>query len=474
MKLKPTNYIPSIITRVSLVFVIFFIFLLTFFLVEEGSGTWSPGILFVWLSIAYLNFKSNARLNDLVHESYMYIILLILAFGLYTYPLSPEYIRVNDPIAIFDSQKYALSATMKLEGVSGLGHWMSIGITYYIVLIYWLFGINEMNVIAFNIGLLIMSIAFIRKILPQNGKHSSLVIVIPLIPLTLFYTFQPSKEILSIFGISIFITFLVISGRLNLKNKIDHLVLFCLMIFIRTNLTIFLVIYYIAHYLLNNRSNYLRYIYVVLWLVAIIYIISLFSNKFLDKDLGFWIEKLSSLLNPSGRIEYVVQSTEDRESLAFLIKKFLSPDSVFLTALLLPIKMIIVWVSPFPLFPFYKGFPSDILGIPMYTNVLFSSVSGVLNIIILPAIFKIIGRWGKLDVNTKHVLIFSLVYLALIAFAYPTQFTRHRVLIEIPMYMIFLTQSALYLQSYRKFVIFFSNIVYYSMLLFLAFLIINF
>jgi hypothetical protein len=469
---------PSINPKISLGFVIFFIFLLTFFLLEEGSESWSPGVLLVWLVIVYKNFKSNTTLilNELVYESYVYIILLLLAYAFYIYPLSPEYIRVDDPVAFFDSQKYSLSAQMLLESGSGLGHWLSIGIQYYIFIIYWLFGINEMNVMAFNIGLLIMSITVINKILIKEGGYSSLVIVIPLIPLTLFYTFQPSKEILSIFGVSIFISFLVRYGRLNLKNKIYTIALFFLMFFVRINLAVFLVVYYIVNQLLASRRKYSKYIYLVLSSVVLIYAVSFFSNEYMEKDLGFWIEKLLLLGSPSERLEFAVQisNTEDRSSLAFLIKSFLSPDNVFLALLLLPIKMIIVWVSPFPLLGGITRIPLDIQGIPVYIHTLFSSISGILNIIILPAIFKIIGRWGRLGINTKHVLIFSLVYLAIIAFAYPTQFTRHRVIVEIPIYIIFLTQSALYLQSYRKFVILFSGVVFYSLLLFLVLLIINF
>jgi len=86
----------------------------------------------------------------------------------------------------------------------------------------------------------------------------------------------------------------------------------------------------------------------------------------------------------------------------------------------------------------------------IFGQTLLSSISGLLNFILLPAVFVLIKRFNELSASTKLVFVFIMTYLAMIAFSYHTQFTRHRVLVEIPVYIIFLKYSTVWLPTYKK------------------------
>ena len=167
---------------------------ITSFLISEIPGDgWSPAIL-VLLSAWIFNFKSISSSASLHNDLITSLILIWAAVILYVWPLFPSLIRVDDPYASFDAQKYSLSAKLILETGRGLGHWLSAGIDKYLVFIYRNFGVNEVNVIAFNCIIFLASIKLLSGVFKENTYIPSSLIILLATPLTTFYVIQPSKK----------------------------------------------------------------------------------------------------------------------------------------------------------------------------------------------------------------------------------------------------------------------------------------
>jgi len=424
------------------------------FFKEGDSFFWSPSILVATLVIILCNIN-NIGISPKVFE-YLKACLVFISLGClyYVFPLGSDYIRVDDPFAFFDSQKYALSAQMTIEEGAGLGHWLSIGIERYIIIIYRVFGINEVNVVAINGLVFIASVTVFSNIISRDGSSRySVASFMALVPLTFFYAIQPSKEILSVALVAAFIGLMASKTITNRTKKfVLYSLLFSVAIFIRINLAIFLIIFLLVSQLRFSRWLFFQLAFTVIIVCILIYVVSLFSIEVMGVGVDFWLDKMQSLLDPSLRLQEATKNNHGTASASYAVKMFLSPDNRLLSIILIPIKMIFVWVSPFPFFKGVFSLPLTGAESSVYALTLLTSLSAVLNFLLLPAIFMMFIKFNGLNDSSKLVFVFVVSYLALIAFAYPTQFTRHRVLIEIPMYMLFIKHFGLWLPLYLKFV----------------------
>ena len=113
--------------------------------------------------------------------------------------------------------------------------------------------------------------------------------------------------------------------------------------------------------------------------------------------------------------------------------------------------MLLVWVSPFPALTNPFAYPVSSVDLSSYVYSLIVTTSAVLNVCILPVILYLAVNSKKLSDNERTILYFTIFYLAVIAFSYPTQFTRHRVLIELPIFLIVLRNTGFISSSYSLF-----------------------
>ena len=423
-------------------------------LVEEGNS-WTPGILLSSLIIILMYFKKDVFSKDVVDYLKISLIVILLGTIYYIYPLGSEYIRIDDPYANYDSQKYALSAKLLIETGSGLGHWLSIGIEQYIVSVYRTLGINEVNILAINSLIFVFSIKIYKDIIwPESNAGLSMPIVIAMIPLTFFYSIQPSKEILSIFIVALFLKFVLDKSGLGFKKLSFGIALFFLALSVRFNLAAFLLAIYLFSHLKLDKKLLRRLIsFTVIGFLGLI-VANFVSMALFGLEATFWIKHASSLLNAAETLEALGDSSRSEETgLAGTLKTILSPTNPFLNFLLIPIKMVFVWISPFPVISGVFSIPITNIEINRYAYTLLASSSGILNFITLPAILVIAKKINELSKENKYIFLFILTYLAMVSFVYPTQFTRHRTLIEIPMYFLILRQLNMWIPYYKKAII---------------------
>ena len=355
---------------------------------------------------------------------------------LYVWPLFPSLIRVDDPYASFDAQKYSLSAKLILETGRGLGHWLSAGIDNYLVFIYRNFGVNEVNVIAFNCIIFLASIKLLSGVFKENTYIPSSLIILLATPLTTFYVIQPSKEVLSLFAVSLFLS---IESRKRLLKLPSYLLLMTGAIvvagYLRLNLAILLMIFLVVSNLRIDRRIFFRLPFVVFFLVLSGYFLDIASRSLIGFGLEYWFEQADTLADAAGRLENATRDNQSEGGISYKIKKYLSPDNIFLSILFLPLKAFLVWVSPFPLISFEFGIRGTSTDALQGASSTLASASGLFNFIVLPFVARMLIDFSKLPQEERLVLGFVIFYLSFIAFVYPTQFTRHRVLIEVAVYI---------------------------------------
>ena len=405
-------------------------FLLSLILIEPGSYYFiSPAIIFsfVMISLYCLNSDYTEQLIPLLLTFFFF---LFCSYFFYIHPLSPSYIRVDDPIAIIDSQKYALSASMKITEGTGIGFWLGYGIEKYIETIYRVFGINDVNIAAINFLLLFASVRLIEK--SQNLDKTPIFLIFLMIPLTFFYALQPSKEILSVFLVANFIYFLSITNKTNTKVVLYGLVVLILTCLVRINLALFLLGFFALTLIKFDKGFFKRSALLLLFTPPILLALVYISETFIQQSIEDWLLRFSTTGDSISRLEsFDINNNSETSS----IKAMLSPDNTFLNILFLPLKIVVVWLSPFPLGLNIFVIPSGDVNTLLYSINFLSSISGILNFCIIPCIYILISHFNKLSYMTRITIFFTISYLALIAFLYPSQFTRHRTLIEIPVYV---------------------------------------
>ena len=167
---------------------IFFASIISLMIKESAASFWSPAILFAVFFIVFINLKRFKISSAVIDQLNFSIVFVLLGCVYYIFPLGVEDIRVDDPLALFDSQKYALSAKLTIEDGHGLGHWLSVGIEQYVISIYQIFGVNEVNVIAINSLIFIVTIRIFKTLIFKHSESNfSLLNFLLLVPLTFFY-----------------------------------------------------------------------------------------------------------------------------------------------------------------------------------------------------------------------------------------------------------------------------------------------
>lgn len=430
---------------------IFFALIITLVTKESAAFIWSPAILFAVFSIVFVNLKRAKVSSAVIDQLNFSIAFVLLGCVYYIFPLGVENIRVDDPLALFDAQKYALSAELTIENGQGLGHWLSVGIEQYVISIYQIFGVNEVNVIAINSLILIVTITIFKALIFKNTEANfSLLGFLLLVPLTFFYSIQPSKEILSILIVAVFLLLMTCRANISLFKQVALFsALFLVAMLVRLNLAMFLLIFFFASYIKMDKRLLRSLPWLLIGALASILILHIFSLKFVGVGVDFWFEQFFNLLNASERLAQATKGHQNTTGLSYTIKQYLSPEILWLNVVFVPLKMLLVWVSPFPLLQGVLTPPSEQVAIVLYGQTLLSSISGILNFALTPAIFLMMTRFNKLNDTNKLVFTFAMIYLAMVAFVYPTQFTRHRSLVEIPMYLLFLKYSAHWFPSYK-------------------------
>lgn len=433
-------------------------------ILSENGSSWTPGILLSSLVIVLMYFKKDVYPNDVLDYLKISTVVILLGTIYYVYPLGSEFIRIDDPYANYDSQKYALSAKLLMETGSGLGHWLSIGIEQYIASVYRILGINEVNIIAINSLILVFTIKIFKDIIwPEYNMTLSMPLLICMVPLTFFYSLQPSKEILSIFIVALFIKFVLDESRVGLKKLSFGVALFFLALSVRFNLAAFLLAVYVFSNLKLDKKILGR-----LMSFTFIGFLGLIVGNFVSMllfglEATFWIKHASSLLNAAETLEALRDSSGSEETgLAGTLKTILSPTNPFLNFLLIPIKMVFVWISPFPAISGLFSIPITNIEINRYAYTLLASSSGILNFLTLPAILLIAKKINELSKENKYIFLFILTYLAMVSFLYPTQFTRHRTLIEIPMYILILKQLHTWMPHYKTALTFVGTLCFFT------------
>lgn len=421
----------------------------------EGNFFWSSGVSLALITIILSNMQGLRISSNVLDCLKVSLMVILLGSIYYVFPLSSDLlIRVDDPFATYDSQKYALSAKMTIETGSGLGHWLSAGIERYIISVYQLLGINEVNILAVNSLLLISVLIIYRHIIGSfDYQELSLPVLLMLVPLTFFYSIQPSKEILSMVIIALF---LWISSGKFVHGKVKKLVLYLTIIgialLVRINLGFFLMIVAVVRELKFDRYFVRRLIYLTFLVPLGLIVANYISLSLFGLSADFWFNEAGSLLDAAERLEQTNSKDAVDTGLSGQLKKILSPENIWLNLIFIPVKMIMVWVAPFPVFRGIFSLPANGQELTSYVYTLLASSSAILNVALLPAIFIMLKRFNRLGEGSKYIFAFILVYLGMIAFGYPTNFTRHRSLIEIPMYMIFIKHANLWFPTYRKLV----------------------
>jgi hypothetical protein len=420
----------------------------------EGNYIWSSGVCLAVIAIILSNIQALRISSNVLDCLKVSLMVILLGSIYYVFPLSSDHLRLDDPYATYDAQKYALSAKMTIETGSGLGHWLSVGIEQYIIMVYRLLGVNEVNILAINSLLLVSVLTIYRQIIgPFDNRELSLPVLLTLVPLTFFYTLQPSKEILSMVVVALF---LWVSSRKFVDGPIKKLVLYVIILgialLVRINLGVFLMIFAFVSQLQFDRYFVRRLIYTAFLVPLGVLAASYASLALFNLNSDFWLNEAGSLLDAAGRLEQTTTHDGVESGFSAKVKEILSPANVWLNLIFVPVKMLMVWVAPFPVIRGIFSLPANGQELTSYVYTLLVSSSAILNFILLPAVFIMLKRFNRLCDSSKYIFVFILVYLGMVAFGYPTQFTRHRSLVEIPMYMIFIRHATLWFPSYKKFV----------------------
>lgn len=369
----------------------------------------------------------------------LYVSVFTIFYLSWIKDIDPNLLRTNAD-AWVDSQKYSASAVKYIETGYGYGHWLGKGIEYYLTTIYRLFGINELNVITVNVALILIGMVFLIQ---DNDLYYSPGLVLLFCPLLLFYAAQPSKEVIT-FPFVAMLTYLYIKliKNFRIRTLILILIVFIAFAYVRLSAAMLVIVCLSFSYFAAKPS--LRNILLLLTIVLTsLFLVKSLSSKLLGSNFDFWTYVINFSDANSRLSSYIEKKDVNTNSSATKIKLMLSPENKVLSAILTPIKALFVLVSPVPSVPsLFMPLDATQSQVSLYTYRLLAFQSGFLNLIALSlAILR--RRTIFLAIKTKPALrlifAFLVCYLFLVAYAYPTAFTRHRVVVE-PIFWLFVLQ----------------------------------
>jgi hypothetical protein len=351
----------------------------------------------------------------------------------------PYLLRVDDPLAVQDANKYDLSGLLLLETGRGLGHWQSYAVDRYIYFIYKYFGVETVNVAVVNYVLRFVSIIVASFILNEvdKRKSSDFVSLLYFLPLGFYYSIMPSKEPITLLFFHLFAFYLIrLVKEFNLKNLIlVGVYIFCISS-IRLNLGLFCIValMVVLFVFLDNAAHKAILISACLFLLLPINMVSLATLNISIVDL---VIKYENIFDISERL-----SDSNMTGFAQKLKELNASFGLIGYFILLPIKMLIVFLSPFPLLNIdfmYFIEHSNGKGIEAVNNVykLFSSTSAMLNVFfILPIISSFVSCYNSNKKSIRAFTVFVLTVFTIISLIYVSGFTRIRTLFEILLFLL--------------------------------------
>ncbi|MEI8605395.1 hypothetical protein [Pseudoalteromonas sp. B160] len=351
----------------------------------------------------------------------------------------PSLLRVDDPLAIQDANKYDLSGVLLLENGHGLGHWQSYAIDRYIYLIYKLFGVETINVAVVNYLLRFISTLIAAKTVVEitNKRASNAIALLFFLPLGFYYSIMPSKEPLTLLFFSIFILFIIKSLKKITVYNLSFLFLSLLALSaIRLNLGVFCLITLLITlfvFLDTKRDKFIAFVLSLLLFLPINYLALALLNISLI-DLAF---KYENIFDVSSRIDDISKS-----GISGAIKNLSGSFGLLGYIVFLPLKMLIVLLSPFPIFnvDITAAFSvSGLKGKEVVNNTynIFATLSGLINVFfLLPLISAFKKSYLSKEKEVKAFSVVTIVVFAIISLIYVSGFTRIRTLFEMLLFML--------------------------------------
>ncbi|EJV2652405.1 hypothetical protein N6393_004047 [Vibrio vulnificus] len=401
--------------------------IMIFFIVKEkNKGTINNSN--VWFFVAGTAFVLTAFLSKYVWVDLFW----------------PELLRVDDPLAVQDANKYDLSGYMLLQYGHGLGHWQSFAIDRYVYLIYYIFGVDTVNVALVNCLLRFLSVLVVLKIIYECAgdiKNRDYVSLLFFLPLGLYYSLMPSKEVITILFFNIFVLYVIRCTKcFTFKNIVLLSVSLFFISLIRLNLGLFCLcaLSFILIFFLKKPSH--KFGLVIIFFIAIVPF-DFIARTTMNLSLLDIVSRYDGIMELSDRLD-----STNASGISGKIKELSVSYGVFGYLIMLPLKLLVVYFSPYPLISFDIFSAYDMAGskgkdVVFLFYDFFATLSALVNVLFFGYIFNSFNYGVKVgNYSTKVFSILVLFVVAIISFVYLSGFTRLRTLFEMLLFsMIFIS-----------------------------------
>lgn len=401
--------------------------IVSFFIIrEKKSGAISNANL--WFFVAGLGLVLTALLSK-----YVWVDLFL-----------PDMLRVDDPLAVQDANKYDLSGYMLLQYGRGLGHWQSFAIDRYVYTIYYLFGVDTVNIALVNFLFRFLSVLTILKIVYEcagEKKGRDYISFLYFLPLGLYYALMPSKEVITIFCFNIFTLYVIrCAQKFSFKNMVFLVISLMSITLIRMNLGLFCAaaLFFILFFFLKKAKYKLM---LLLLLILAVIPFDFIARSTMNLSLLDIIFRYDGIMELSERLD-----SSSSGGLSGKIKDLSISYGVFGYLAMLPLKLLVVYFSPYPLFSIdlssiYSSFGGKGKDVVMAFYSVFATLSALFNVVFFYSIYSSLIYCIKgFSHNSKVLSYFIMFVMVIISFVYLSGFTRLRTLFE----MLLFTMPFLY------------------------------
>lgn len=373
------------------------------------------------------------------------LIAALLSYFAWIQPLSElGKLRIPDQIGggFLDANYYDyLAYELALNNFSNaqdylLATWQSFGIVLYNGLIYYLFGLHEVNIFLINTAISSILDYLIIKLLIKKVKPF-LFFLIPLFLYVMFYSLSPGKEAISnlFFFASIYATYTIIYGD-NKSIKIYFIKVIVMIVLGCMRVNLFFLICIIDFFIILKFTKKYR-IHFISSTILLIGLLSIITYVIYGERILFEIFDVDKYL--SSQRQFLI----NKSGIIFFFSDLLMPSSTIFYFILAPLRAIAWIIGPFPVLDFsviscsydvcsfYDFFRSS--------ESFFRSVSSIMNLIFIFFIFK---NWNKVKA-VKVQEIWNIFFPAfVIATLIISTFTflegaKYRVILEPILYILF-------------------------------------